>query len=49
VLDDQSEFIFFDNFYLKCKTITNQELRQQWMQMGEEDATKFLSNVSLVL
>ena len=25
------------------QTITNQELRQQWIQMGEEDATKFLS------
>jgi hypothetical protein len=32
------------------QTITNQELRQQWIQMGEEDATKFLSkNVSVVL
>ena len=29
------------------QTITKQELRQQWMQMGEEDATKFLSNISL--
>lgn len=28
------------------QTITNQELRQQWIQMGEEDATKFLSKNS---
>ena len=32
------------------QTITNKELRQQRIQMGEEDATKFLSkNVSVVL
>ena len=32
------------------QTITNQELREKWIQMGEEDATKFLSkNVSVVL
>ena len=31
----------------ELQTITKQELRQQWMQMGEEDATKFLSNISL--
>ena len=31
------------------QAVTNQELRQQWMQMGEEDATKFLSNISVVL
>jgi predicted acylesterase/phospholipase RssA len=27
------------------QTIINEELRQQWIQMGEEDATKFLSNI----
>ena len=31
------------------QTVINQELRQQWMQMGEEDATKFLSNKSNVV
>jgi predicted acylesterase/phospholipase RssA len=32
------------------QTVINQELRQQWIQMGEEDATNFLSkNVSVVL
>jgi predicted acylesterase/phospholipase RssA len=31
------------------QTVINQELRQQWIKMGEEDATKFLSNKSNVL
>jgi predicted acylesterase/phospholipase RssA len=31
------------------QTVINQELRQQWIQMGEEDATKFLSNKSNVV
>ena len=31
------------------QTITNPELRRQWIQMGEEDATKFLSNKSNVV
>jgi hypothetical protein len=31
------------------QTVTNPELRRQWIQIGEEDATKFLSNVNVSL
>ena len=31
------------------QAVTNQELRNQWIKMGEEDATKFLSNKSNVV
>ena len=31
------------------QAVTNPELRRQWIQMGEEDATNFLSNKSNVV
>ena len=44
VTENSSNFLDFIQ-----QAVTNQELRNEWIKMGEEDATKFLSNVSVVL